>query len=156
MCKCLLHLACALFLRVTAHIGMAGRGEVVELVSLFCINVRKPYKQTKWPMRLKLFQVLEYRYCATLQKSRKAIKGKRPGRLSTGVRPLHDVTRPHTSTQSAARLQKRKWAVLQCPPHSPDLAPSDFCLLGQFKNFLSPKKLRTKTHCKDFAKGTLT
>jgi hypothetical protein len=38
-----------------------------------------------------------------------------------------------------AWLQKRKWEVLQYPPHSPDLAPSDFYLFWQFKNFLSGK-----------------
>jgi hypothetical protein len=41
-----------------------------------------------------------------------------------------------------------KAKVLQHPPHSPHLAPSDFYLFGPFKNFLSRKSLRTKTHCK--------
>jgi histone-lysine N-methyltransferase SETMAR len=36
-------------------------------------------------------------------------------------------------------LQKRKWKVLQHPPHSPDLAPSDLYLFKPFKNFLSGK-----------------
>jgi hypothetical protein len=43
---------------------------------------------------------------------REAIERKRPGRLTTGVRLLHDGARPHTSAQTAAWLQKRKWAVL--------------------------------------------
>jgi histone-lysine N-methyltransferase SETMAR len=37
-------------------------------------------------------------------------------------------------------LQKEKWEVLQHPPYSPDLAPSDFYLFGPFKNFLSRKR----------------
>jgi histone-lysine N-methyltransferase SETMAR len=37
-------------------------------------------------------------------------------------------------------LQKWKWEVLQHPPHSLDLAPSDFYLFGPFKNFLSGKR----------------
>jgi histone-lysine N-methyltransferase SETMAR len=37
-------------------------------------------------------------------------------------------------------LQKRKREVLQHPPHSPDLAPSDFYLFGPFKNFLLGKR----------------
>jgi hypothetical protein len=37
-------------------------------------------------------------------------------------------------------LQKRRWEVLQHPPHSPDPAPSDFYLFRPFKNFLSRKR----------------
>jgi histone-lysine N-methyltransferase SETMAR len=36
-------------------------------------------------------------------------------------------------------LQKWKWEVLQHPPHSPDLAPSDFYLFGPLKNFILGK-----------------
>jgi hypothetical protein len=39
-----------------------------------------------------------------------------------------------------ARLQEWKWEVLAYPPHSPDLAPPDFNLLGIFKNFLLGKR----------------
>jgi hypothetical protein len=74
-----------------------------------------------------------------------AIKRKRPGRLTAGVRLL----RPHTSVQTVAWLQNWKWEVLQHPPHSPNLVPSDFYLFGPFKNFVSGKRfLRTKMHCK--------
>jgi histone-lysine N-methyltransferase SETMAR len=45
-----------------------------------------------------------------------------------------------TSAQTATWLQKRRWEVLQHPPHSPDLAPSDFHLFGPFKNLLSEKR----------------
>jgi hypothetical protein len=64
----------------------------------------------------------------------------RPGRLTTGVTLLDDGTRSHTSAQTAAWLQKRKCEVLQHPPHSPDLAQSDFYLFGPFKKFLSGKR----------------
>jgi hypothetical protein len=80
------------------------------------------------------------KYCETLEKLREAIKQKRPGPLTAGVRLLHDGARPHTSAQTVALLQKRKWEVLQNPPHSPDPASSDFYLFGPFKNFLSGKR----------------
>jgi hypothetical protein len=66
-----------------------------------------------------------------LSKLRETIKQKRPGRLTAGVRHLHDGARPHT----AAWLQKQKWEVLQHPPHDPDVVPSDFYLFRPFKNF---------------------
>jgi histone-lysine N-methyltransferase SETMAR len=56
------------------------------------------------------------------------------------VRPLHDEARPHISAQTAVWLQKWKWELLQHPPHSPDLAPSDFYLFEPFKNILSGKR----------------
>jgi hypothetical protein len=36
--------------------------------------------------------------------------------------------------------KKCKWEVLQHPPHSPDLAPSNFYLFRSFKNYLSGKR----------------
>jgi hypothetical protein len=33
---------------------------------------------------------------------------------------------------------------LQHPSHSPDVAPSDFCLFGAFKNFLSGKRFENQ------------
>jgi histone-lysine N-methyltransferase SETMAR len=77
-----------------------------------------------------------------------AIKQKRPGRLTAGVSLLHDGARPHTSVQTVAWLQKQKCEVLQHPPYSPDLAPSDFCLFGPFMNFLSGKRFEDQMHCK--------
>jgi hypothetical protein len=60
--------------------------------------------------------------------------------LTAGVRLLHGGAQLHTSAQTAACLQRRKWEVLQYPPHNPDLVPSDFYLLRPFKNFLSRKR----------------
>jgi hypothetical protein len=50
--------------------------------------------------------------------------------ITTGGRLQHNGARPHTSAQIAAWLQKWKWEVLQHPPHSPDLAPSDLYLFA--------------------------
>jgi histone-lysine N-methyltransferase SETMAR len=46
------------------------------------------------------------------------------------------LTEEHKSKRMAVSLEN-----LQHPPHSPDLAPSDFCLFEAFRNFLSGKRI---------------
>jgi hypothetical protein len=55
-----------------------------------------------------------------------------PGLLTSGVRLLHDGARPHTSAQAMAWLQRRKWEVLELPPHIPHLASTSS---GHFRTF---------------------
>jgi len=59
--------------------------------------------------------------------------------LSRGVCLLHDNTWPH-SRQVTALLEKFKWDILDHPPYSPDLAPSDFHLFLHLKKHLAGKK----------------
>jgi len=54
--------------------------------------------------------------------------------LSRGVCLLHDNAQPHSAHFTTALLEKFKWDILDHPPYSPDLAPTDFHL------FLNPKK----------------
>jgi hypothetical protein len=82
------------------------------------------------------------KYCKTLEKLHEAIKRKRPGQLTAGVRLLQDGARPHTSAQTVAWLHKQKWEVLQYLLLSPDKAPSDYYLFGPFKSFLSGKRFQ--------------
>jgi hypothetical protein len=39
-------------------------------------------------------------------------------------------------------IQKLKWKVLQHPPYSPDLTPSDFHLFGPLNDHLGGKRFR--------------
>jgi histone-lysine N-methyltransferase SETMAR len=48
--------------------------------------------------------------------------------------------RPHSANQTTATLRSFKWEVLQHPPYSPDLAPSDFHLFGPLKHHLSGER----------------
>jgi hypothetical protein len=50
---------------------------------------------------------------------------------------LHDNMRPHTANMTNEMLRNFKWEVLEHPPYSPDLAPSDFLLFGPLKHHLS-------------------
>jgi len=60
--------------------------------------------------------------------------------LSRGVCLLHDSTRPHSAHVTTALLEKLRWDILDHPPYSPDLAPSDFHLFLYLKKHLAGKK----------------
>ena len=78
-------------------------------------------------------------YCDTLTRLRRAIRNKMRGMLSRGVCLLHDNARPHSAHVTTALLEKFKWDILDHPPYSPDLAPSDFHLFLHLKQHLTGK-----------------
>jgi histone-lysine N-methyltransferase SETMAR len=80
------------------------------------------------------------RYCETLTKLRRAIQNRRCGMLSAGVVFLHDNARPHTARRTLTELQKFNWQVLDHPPYSPDLAPSDYHLFMNMKKPLGSQR----------------
>jgi hypothetical protein len=41
---------------------------------------------------------------------------------------LHENPRPHTAARTPALLEHFNWELFDHPPHSPDLAPSDYHL----------------------------
>ncbi|GFV96523.1 histone-lysine N-methyltransferase SETMAR [Trichonephila clavipes] len=73
-------------------------------------------------------------YCQTLKRFQRAIKNKRRGMLTNGVSLLHDNARLLTALVTKALLKQFKWEVLDHPPYSPDLAPSDFHLFRYLKS----------------------
>jgi len=80
------------------------------------------------------------RYCETLKKLRRAIQNKRRGLLTSGVCLLHDNARPHTANVTKQLLDSFGWDVLNHPPYSPDLAPSDYHLFTSLKKHMGGKK----------------
>jgi len=60
--------------------------------------------------------------------------------LSRGVCLFHDNARPHSAHVTTALLEKFNWDILDHPPYSPDLAPSDFHLFLHLKKHLVGKK----------------
>ena len=60
--------------------------------------------------------------------------------MSRGVCMLHDSTLPNSAHVTTALLKKFKWNVLEYPPYSPDLTPSDFHLFLHLKKHLAGKK----------------
>jgi hypothetical protein len=46
---------------------------------------------------------------------------------------------PHTAQATQERIQKLQWELLEHPPYSPDLVPSEFHLFGPLKYHLGGK-----------------
>jgi len=79
-------------------------------------------------------------YCQQLMKLDEAIKEKRPELANRrGLVFHHDNARPHTSLATRRKLLELGWEVMQHPPYSPDLAPSDYHLFRSLQNSLNGK-----------------
>ena len=53
---------------------------------------------------------------------------------------LHVNARPHSAHVTTALLEKFKWDILDHPPYSPDLAPSNFHKFLHLTKHLAEKK----------------
>jgi hypothetical protein len=67
------------------------------------------------------------RCCQQLGRLEEAIQQNRLGRRH-GVILQHDEARLHTANMTKAAIQELDWEILQHPPCSPDIAPSDYHL----------------------------
>ena len=79
-------------------------------------------------------------YASLLHKLCNAIKEKRQGILSHGVRLLHDNAPVHTVAVAKAAVDECGFEEIEHPPYSPDLAPSDYYLFSKLKKDLRGKK----------------
>ena len=76
-------------------------------------------------------------YCTLLSdRLRPAVRRKQLGLLKKGVILQHDNASPHRDRQTVEKIEEMCWELLQHPPYSPDLAPSDFHLFGPLKESL--------------------
>jgi histone-lysine N-methyltransferase SETMAR len=87
-------------------------------------------------------------YEQSLMRLKSAIRRKRPGLLRSGVLLLHDNARPHVANKIKGLLQGWRWEVIDHPPYSPDLAPSDFHLFGKLKKNLRGQRFETNDEAK--------
>ena len=78
-------------------------------------------------------------YASLLHKLRDAIKEKRQGMLSHGVRLLRDNAPVCTVADAKAAVKECGFEEIKHPPYSPDLAPSHYYLF-KLKNDLQGKK----------------
>jgi len=67
---------------------------------------------------------------------RPAIRRRRSGLLQKGVILQHDNAPPQRARQTVEKIEVMGWELLQHPPYSPDLVPSDFHLFGPQKDSL--------------------
>ena len=79
-------------------------------------------------------------YCDLLEKLNVAVFEKRRRRMSHGNLYLqHDNARPHTATITQEKITQLRLNILEHPPYSPDLAPTDFCLFRPMKSAFQGK-----------------
>ncbi|CAF4859297.1 unnamed protein product [Pieris macdunnoughi] len=80
-------------------------------------------------------------YCQQLQTMMEKLAAKQP-RLVNRSTPLllHDNAGPHTTQQTATKLEELQLECIRHPPYSPDLAPTDYHFFRNLDNFLQGKK----------------
>jgi histone-lysine N-methyltransferase SETMAR len=79
-------------------------------------------------------------YVSLMYKLKDATKEKHQGKLSRGVRLLHDNALMHTLVAAKVAIQCCGFQELNHPPYSPDLAPSDHFVFSKLKSDLHGKK----------------
>ena len=80
-------------------------------------------------------------YIKTLQKLKQRYWRVRHNRNPGDKLIQHDNASPHTSLRTQEAIAKFGWTVLPYPPYSPDLAPSDFHLIGPLEDALNGTRL---------------
>jgi hypothetical protein len=62
---------------------------------------------------------------------------------------LHDIAPPHTAAHSVETFKKLNFEVLEHPPYSHDLAPSDYHLFGTLKQVFRDRRITTDQQLKE-------
>lgn len=79
-------------------------------------------------------------YAGLIPKLRESIDRKRPGKLAHKILFHQDNAPVHKSCIVMAAIQNAGFEILEHPPYSPDLAPSDYHLFPKLKENLRGKK----------------
>ena len=61
----------------------------------------------------------------------------------------HNNVRPHTATRTGALIKLFNWEILDHPPYSPDLAPSNYHLFTKIKIWLATQHFHTNEELMD-------
>ncbi|XP_015783813.1 histone-lysine N-methyltransferase SETMAR-like [Tetranychus urticae] len=56
---------------------------------------------------------------------------------------LHNNARPHVAEETMQLIQELGWGLIQHPPYSPDLAPSDYFLFKNLKQYLRGRRFES-------------
>lgn len=76
------------------------------------------------------------------------IREKRPGLLKKKILYHHDNASVHTCRTAMQKLEELRFEIIDHPPYSPDLAPSDFHLFPNLKKFLAGKRFESNEEVK--------
>ena len=79
-------------------------------------------------------------YTNLIRRLRETIKQKRRGKLSGKVLFHQDNAAVHKSTVAMAAIHDAGFELIEHPPYSPDLAPSDFYLFPNLEDQLRGKR----------------
>lgn len=136
-------------------------GESAEPVARAGLHPMKVLLSVWWDCRGIIFfellrpgvTITSDKYCEQLTKLSAKIKEIRPVLTNRkGVIFHHDNARPHVAQQTLRKLKELKWEVLQHPPYSPDLAPSDFHLFRSLQNNLNGKNFGSLVAVENYLK----
>lgn len=92
-------------------------------------------------------------YVSLLNQLNDKIREKRSGLKKKKIIFLQDNAPAHKSFLTITKLNDLKYDLLDHPPYSPDLAPSDFFLFTNLKKFLSGKRFRDNQEAIDAVNG---
>lgn len=94
------------------------------------------------------------RYCAQLEELKEAVLRKRPElRYRRNVVFHVDNARPHVALATKQKLKNFGWEVMQHPPYSPDIAPSDYHLFRSLQNHLNSQRFNSMDEIKKVLNG---
>jgi histone-lysine N-methyltransferase SETMAR len=79
-------------------------------------------------------------YSNLLTRLDKKIREKRPGLQKKKIIFHQDNAPTHKSVLAMGKLRNLHYELLEHPPYSPDLVPSDFCLFPKLKLFLAGQR----------------
>ena len=85
-------------------------------------------------------------YASLLMQLREKIKIKRRGKLTKGVLFHQDNAPVHKFVIAMAAIHDRGFKLVEHPPYSPDLAPSDFHLFPKLKTAISGTHIHSNNH----------
>jgi len=88
------------------------------------------------------------KYCAQLNKIKSEVEKKRPS--GGQVYFQNDNARPHIAKSVKSKLEQFQWKLLDHPPYSPDLAPSDYHLFRSLSNDLRDRKFENENDLKQY------
>jgi histone-lysine N-methyltransferase SETMAR len=80
-------------------------------------------------------------YCQQFDRVNECLKEKRPHLVNRkGVVFHRDNVCPHVSEMTQQKIKELNWEIVDHPPYSPDLAPSDYHLFRSLQNHVNNKK----------------
>jgi histone-lysine N-methyltransferase SETMAR len=89
------------------------------------------------------------RYCKEIRKIHAKLAQKQPALVNRkGVVLLHDNAKLHTARETKELLKELNYTVLDHPPYSPDLSPTDYNFFFHLELFVRQKKYATSQQVK--------